>query len=70
MLDIFPLDILGLSSPQTTSKGFGIQMFSLEIVKLSNLTAIAAPPPLRAPGWGETIGLETIGLERNGLIEI
>ena len=40
------------SSPHTTTTDFGMDMFSLVIMKLSNLTAIATPPPLFVPGWG------------------
>ena len=50
--DIFPVIILGFTSPHTTSTDFGMGMFSFEIKNLSVLTAIAAPPPLWVPGRG------------------
>ena len=55
ILVIFPLIILGFNNPHTTSNPMGIGTFSFVIEKLSNLTAIAAPPPLFVPGRGVLI---------------
>jgi hypothetical protein len=55
MVEIFPVTTLGFNKPQTTSTDLGIGMFSFDIENLLVLTAMAAPPPLCAPGRGVLI---------------
>ena len=43
---------MGLISPHTTSRHFGIRTFSFEIENFSVLTTIAAPSLRLAPGLG------------------
>ena len=50
ILENFPVVVFGRRRPQTTSKGFGISIFSFGAWNLFPLTVIAAPPPRFTPG--------------------
>ena len=52
---ISPVGTVGRSKAQTISRGFGMAMFSFEIVNLDVFDAIAAPPPGLPPGLGVEI---------------